>query len=151
MIGLGNLTCYTGDIVTRGLICTLLMASGLWIPFHTSLLSRMGMGECQSACMPSCCMHGGMCPMMARNYHSESQSLKARPVAQSHSAVGCSCSLSNSNSPFTMSQSNLIYGRPVFRPLSKLSASLYQDDKDFCLIAAAPSNLPDPPPKAFFS
>jgi len=50
-----------------------------------------------------------------------------------------------------MSQSNLIYGRPVFRPLSKLSASLYQDDKDFCLIAAAPSNLPDPPPKAFFS
>jgi len=145
-----NSRCYTKKIVIRRLLGALLVTSGLWIPFHTSFLSKLGMAQCQSACMPSCCMHGGMCPMMARYSHRELKSSKPRPAGKSHSAVGCSCSLSHPGS-FTISQANFIYARPVYRPISKLTVSVRGISNDFLLVPAVDPSLPDPPPKALSS
>jgi len=138
--------CYTGKTVTKGFFWTLLVALGLWGSFHVPLLMKGTPASCQSACSCGCCMHGGMCPMMATKAHTDSGDSRSR------SGFSCSCSLSQPAVPLMQaSHADLLFNLPQANLPFELPLTIRRAGEDFISLPAPDSRLPDPPPKAFSS
>jgi hypothetical protein len=142
--------CYTDKTVTKGFLWTLLVALGLWGSFHVPLLMKGTPASCQSAC--GCCMHGGMCPMMAAKAHMASGSKCVTGHSRSHSGVSCSCSVSHPTVPLMQaSHADLLFNQPRMNLSFKLPLSNRRAGRHFAFLPAPGGRLPDPPPKTFSS
>lgn len=144
--------CYTRKIVIRGFFGTLLLALGLWGFSHVFLLAQGMPASCQSACTCGCCMHGGMCPMMAAKARMERASRNVSGANQSQSGVSCSCLVSSPLSPIVpVSHADLLFTLPRLNLPFELPLANQRAGRNIAYLAAPAGRLPDPPPKAFSS
>lgn len=147
-----HLACYTKKIVIRGFFWTLLVAMGLWGSFPVSHLVKGAPASCQSACTCGCCMHGGMCPMVAAKASMEHGSTRASGANRSQSGVSCSCSVSHSTVPLMQSShADMCFNLPHAGLSFELPLSIRRAGSSFVFLPAVDGLLPDPPPKTFSS
>jgi hypothetical protein len=145
--------CYTFHTVIRGFFGTLLLALGLWGSFHAFLVKGTS-ASCQSACTCGCCMHGGMCHMMAKGagMRMAPESGHISAASQTRPSVACSCSVSQ---PVTLlmsvSHAEMLFNLPQARIFSLLPSSINLGGANLLFRPAPDGRLPDPPPKAFSS
>ena len=132
----------------KGFLGTLLLVLGLWGSFHVLLLVQGVPASCRSVCTCGCCMHGGMCPMMAAKVRMEHASGNASGANRSQSGVSCSCSVSNPVSTMRpVSHADLFFNLPQSTLPFELPLANQRAGRDFVFLPAPAENLPDPPPK----
>lgn len=145
---------YTGSIVIKGFIVTLLLAVGLWGSFDMAPLVKGTAALCHSTCTCGCCMHGGMCSMMAKGapMRMELQSTGTSGSSRAQPGVACSCSLSQPVTALILaSHAGLSFSLPHAKPHFKLPSSFSFGGSNFIFWPVAGNRLPDPPPKPFHS